>query len=128
MKLDKKRSHQKDLNLDQNIPSDYILDDDQLLRAYLRGLFLSCGSINDPKKSRYHLEFLVDDLEYAKFISDKLNIYDLNSKVLKTWNKVYDICQGSWKNRWFLRVLNAYQAVLYYEDIRIYRDHKKYDK
>ena len=25
--------------------------------AFLKGIFLSCGSINDPKKNGYHLEF-----------------------------------------------------------------------
>ena len=53
----KKDLIKKDLNINLNIPEDYITDDEQLLRAYLRGLFLICGSINDPKKSRYHLEF-----------------------------------------------------------------------
>lgn len=121
---DKEELIKKDLCLDQNIPSDYIIDDEQLLRAYLRGLFLSCGSINDPKKSRYHLEFLVDDLDYANFISDKLNIYDLNSKVLKRETKYMIYVKEAEKIGDFLRILNAYQAVLYYEDIRIYRDHK----
>ena len=27
--------------------------------AFLKGMFLSCGSINDPKKNGYHLEFLI---------------------------------------------------------------------
>lgn len=121
---DKEELIKKDLCLEQNIPSDYIIDDEQLLRAYLRGLFLSCGSINDPKKSRYHLEFLVDDLDYANFISDKLNIYDLNSKVLKRETKYMIYVKEAEKIGDFLRILNAYQAVLYYEDIRIYRDHK----
>ena len=47
-----------DLSLDSNIPKNFIIDDDLCKRAYLRGLFISCGSINDPKKSRYHLEFI----------------------------------------------------------------------
>ena len=59
----------RDLSLDQEIPKEYIYADEFLIRAYLRGLFLSSGSINDPKKSQYHLEFIVDNLNYAKFIS-----------------------------------------------------------
>ena len=114
----------KDLNIDMNIPSDYIVDDKELLRAYLRGVFLGCGSINDPKTSRYHLEFLVDDLEYANFISSKLNTFDLNSKVLKRENKYMIYIKEAEKISDFLRILNASQSVLYYEDIRIYRDHK----
>ena len=58
-----------DLSLDTSIPKQYIYDDLELIKAYLRGVFLSVGSINDPKKSRYHLEFLVNDLEYANFVS-----------------------------------------------------------
>ena len=77
----------KDLSLKTNIPNSYILDDDNLTRIYLRGVFIACGSINDPKKSRYHLEFMVDSLEYAEFIKQKLNIYFLNSKVIKRDNK-----------------------------------------
>ena len=113
-----------DLSLNSNIPSEYIYDDEELVRAYLRGLFLSAGSINDPKKSRYHLEFLVDNLEYAKFISKLLNKFDLNSKVIKRENKYMIYVKEAEKIGDFLRIINAITAVFYYEDIRIYRDHK----
>lgn len=76
-----------DLSLTTNIPKNYILDDQELTKAYLRGLFLAVGSINDPKKSRYHLEFLVNDFEYAEFVSKLLNQFELNSKVIKRENK-----------------------------------------
>ena len=113
-----------DLSLDTNIPRDYILDDDLSKRAYLRGLFIACGSINDPKKSRYHLEFFVDNLEYAKFISKLLNEYYLNSKVLKRDNKYMIYVKEAEKIGDFLRMMNAINALFYFEDIRIYRDHK----
>ena len=71
----------------QSIPMEYIISDEDLIRAYLRGLFLVTGSINDPKTSRYHLEFLVDSIEYAKFISKLLNNNDLNSKIIKREKK-----------------------------------------
>ena len=66
-----------------NIPSDYIISDEEELRAYLRGVFLSVGSINDPKTSRYHLELALDNKDYANFINDILNSYYLNSRILK---------------------------------------------
>ena len=47
----------KDLGLQNGLPLSYILADDELIRAYLRGVFMMCASINDPKTSRYHLEF-----------------------------------------------------------------------
>ncbi len=114
----------KDLCLEETIPSSYLIDDDASKRAYLRGLFLSCGSINDPKKSRYHLEFLVSTLEYAKFCSRLINEYGLNSKVLKRENKYMIYVKEAEKIGDFLRMIQAIQALFYYEDIRIYRDHK----
>ena len=113
-----------DLNLNNPILDNYLVDDEYLLRAYLRGLFLICGSINDPKKSRYHLEFVVNDLDYANFISDKLNYFNLNSKVIKRDLKYMVYIKEAEKIGDFLRIINATSAVLYYEDIRIYRDHK----
>ena len=106
------------------IPKDYIIDDDESIRAYLRGLFLMTGSINDPKTSRYHLEFLVNDKDYAYFVCNLLNKYNLNSKVLKRETKYMIYIKEAEKISDFLRIINAYNAVMYYEDIRIYRDHK----
>ena len=114
----------EDLNLDKIIPDEYIYADESLKRAYIRGLFLSCGSINDPKKSRYHLEFLVDNLEYANFVSNLLNEYFLNSKVLRRENKYMIYMKEAEKIGDFLRILETKNALFYYEDIRIYRDHK----
>ena len=107
-----------------DIPLEYIYGDDDLVRAYLRGVFLSCGSINDPKTSKYHLELLVNSLEYAEFISKLLNDNDLNSRVISREKKYMVYIKEAEKISDFLRIINANQAVLYYEDIRIYRDHK----
>lgn len=113
-----------DTNSDSNIPKEYIYSDENLIQSYLRGIFLSVGSINDPKKSRYHLEFLVDNMEYAKFVSKLLNNYELNSKVLKRDNKYMIYMKEAEKIGDFLRIMRTNNALFYYEDIRIYRDHK----
>ena len=113
-----------DLSLNKNIPASYILDDDNLTRVYLRGVFISCGSVNDPKKSRYHLEMIVETLEYAEFIKENLNKYYLNSKVIRRDNKYMIYIKEAAKIGDFLRMINAISALLYFEDIRIYRDHK----
>ena len=106
------------------VPLEYIVDDMDSMRAYLRGLFIACGSINDPKKSRYHLEFLVENEEYAKFVVKSLNEFYLNSKYIKRDNKYMIYIKEAEKIGDFLRIMNATSALLYYEDIRIYRDHK----
>lgn len=106
------------------IPKDYIIDNEEEKRAYLKGLFLVVGSINDPKTSRYHLEFFINNYTESMFISDLLNEFYLNSKVLKKEKKYMVYIKEAEKNADFLRIINASNAVLYYEDIRIYRDHK----
>ena len=107
-----------------SIPHDYLINDEECLRAYLRGLFVSVGSINDPKTSRYHLEFIVSDNDYALFVSSLLNKFNLNSKVIRREKNYMVYVKEAEKISDFLRVIRAYQAVMYFEDIRIYRDHK----
>ena len=107
-----------------NIVPDYIIDSEEEKRAYLKGIFLACGSVNDPKTSRYHLEFFVDNLENANFISDMLNEYYLNSKIIPKDKKYMVYIKEAEKIGDFLRIIGANDAVMYYEDIRIYRDHK----
>ena len=106
------------------IPKDYIIGDDDLIKAYLRGLFLATGSINDPKTSRYHLEFMVDSLEYAEFIQGLLNDNDLNSRIIRREKNYMVYIKEAEKISDFLRMIKAFNAIMYYEDIRIYRDHK----
>lgn len=105
-------------------PNEFIVDSEDEIRAYLRGAFLAKGSINDPKTARYHLELLIEELEEAKFISNLLNGFDLNSKILSRDKGYMVYIKESEKIGDFLRIISANQAVLYYEDIRIYRDHK----
>lgn len=107
-----------------NIPHEYIINDDECLRAYLRGVFIATGSVNDPKTSRYHLEFIVDDYDYGVYISELLNKFNLNSKVIKREKNYMVYVKEAEKISDFLRVINAYNGVMYFEDIRIYRDHK----
>ena len=108
----------------QNLPKEYLINDEECLRAYLRGLFIATGSINDPKTSRYHLEFIVNELTYANYISTLLNKFNLNSKVIKREKNYMIYIKEAEKISDFLRIINAYNAVMYFEDIRIYRDHK----
>lgn len=114
----------KKLGFESVIPSDFVIADDELTRAYLRGLFMVSGSINDPKTSRYHLEFNLNDESYAEFICFLLNKYDLNCKILHRDNRYMVYIKEAEKIGDFLRMIGAYNAVMYFEDIRIYRDHK----
>jgi len=104
------------------IPSDSLLSDEELKRAYLRGVFLVSGSLNDPKTSRYHLEFLINDTEYAKFLNNLLNDCGLNSKILHRRKGYMVYVKEAEKISDFLRLIRAYNGVMYYEEIRVYRE------
>ena len=120
----------KDLSIiDENeqyleTPDEYLLGSEEEIRAYLRGAFLAKGSINDPKTSRYHLEYLIEHKKEAELIKNLLNQFDLNSKVLNRDKGYMVYVKEAEKIGDFLRIISANQAVMYYEDIRIYRDHK----
>ena len=103
---------------------DYLIDSEEERRAYLKGIFLSSGSVNDPKTSRYHLEFFIDNINEANFVCNLLNEYYLNSKIIKKDKKYMIYIKEAEKIGDFLRIIGANDAVMYYEDIRIYRDHK----
>ena len=105
-------------------PLEYMVSTIEDQRAYLRGLFLAKGSVNDPKTSRYHLDFSIDTIEEAEFDQDLLNNFDLNSKIISRDKGYMLYVKEAEKIGDFLRIINATKALLYYEDIRIYRDHK----
>lgn len=104
------------------IPSESLLSDEELRRAYLRGVFLVSGSLNDPKTSRYHLEFLINDTEYANFLNKLLNDNNLNSKILHRKKGYMIYIKEAEKISDFLRLIRAYNGVMYYEEIRVYRE------
>ncbi len=101
-----------------------IIANEENKRSYLRGSFLAKGSINDPKTSRYHLEYLIDDMKEAKFVSKILNEFSITNKIIDRDIGYMVYVKEAEKIADFLRVISANMAVLYYEDIRIYRDHK----
>ena len=107
-----------------NIPRRYIYEDDEDKKAYLRGLFLATGSVNDPKTARYHLEFLIDDYDYSLFVCELLDYYHLNSKLIERNNGFMVYIKEAEKISDFLKILKAFNSVLYYEDIKAYREHK----
>ena len=110
--------------LDSEVVPSYLVESDDEVRAYLRGVFLSCGSINDPKTSRYHLEFLISKKDEVIFVQKLLNNYDLNVKLLNRDKGFMLYVKEADKISDFLKIIGTSKAVLYYEEIRVYRDAK----
>ena len=107
-----------------NIFKEISTSSDEEKKAFLKGMFLACGSVNDPKKNQYHLEFLVKEEEDAKLIDDLLNSLKIKSKVLKRDREYMVYVKSSENISDFIKYLGAFNALFYFEDIRIYKDHK----
>ena len=106
------------------IPKKYLVDEQKDKLAYIRGSFMMCGSINDPKTSRYHAEFVILMEDTANYLNSLLNEINLNSKVIKRDKNYMVYIKEAEKISDLIRILNATTSLFYYEDIRIYRDHK----
>lgn len=104
------------------IPKEEIVADDNLKSAFIRGSFLISGSVNDPKTSRYHLEIISNNVKHAEFLRDLINSFNLNSKVLRRKKGYMVYIKESEKISDFLKMIKAYNGVMYFEDIRIYRE------
>lgn len=110
-------------NYIETVPN-YLVGGNEEIRGYLRGVFSATGSINDPKTSRYHMELLVKEPEEAVFVQKLLNIFDLNAKILNRDKGYMIYIKEAEKISDFLKILGADKAVMYYEDVRVYRDKK----
>ena len=97
-------------------------DEEQI--SFLKGVFLATGSINDPAKSKYHLEFLIDNEEYAKTVDKLLKHFRFSSKILKREKGYMVYLKQAEEISDFIKLIGAINALFYFEDIRIYRDHK----
>lgn len=105
-------------------PPTYIVGANEEIRAYLRGVFLCTGSINNPKTSRYHMELLISEPKEAVFIQKLLNIFDLNAKILNREKGYMIYIKEAEKISDYIRILGANKAVMYFEDAKIYREKK----
>lgn len=92
--------------------------------SFIKGIFLASGSINDPSKSKYHLELLINDEKLANLANELLLSLGFYSKILKRDKGYMVYIKASEEISDFIKMLGAINALFYYEDIRIYRDHK----
>ncbi len=90
-------------------------------RAFLRGAFLSAGSISDPEKT-YHFEIVVIDELKAKKIQEIINSFDIDAKIVirKKYFVVY-IKEGA-QIVDMLNVMEAHISLMNLENVRIIKE------
>ncbi len=90
-------------------------------KSYIRGAFLSTGSINDPKKS-YHLEIKCHNEENAIFVQMLLNSFGLNARISKRREELIVYIKEAQAIGDFLYIVGAQKSYFDYEDIRVNKD------
>lgn len=107
-------------NIHYGVPSE-VIKNENCKRAYIKGAFLGGGSISNPEKT-YHLEFVTHDQDYANEISDLINSYKLNSKVIQRKNSFVIYLKEGEQIVDLLNIIGAHNALLELENIRIMKE------
>lgn len=90
-------------------------------RAFIRGAFLSCGSISDPTKG-YHLEFACNNRTQAEQLQEIIGQFDIEAKIVcrKKYFVVY-VKEGAGIVE-LLNIMEAHVALMNLENLRILKE------
>lgn len=101
--------------------SGLVIQKDCCRRAFIKGVFMTSGSISDPEKG-YHFEIVCDNPERAELISGIIHNFGIDSKVIarKRYHVVY-IKDGTMIVD-MLNLMGAYSSLMDMENIRILKD------
>ena len=90
-------------------------------RAFLRGLFLACGSITDPGRG-YHLEITLDNQGRAREVVRLLMSFSIEAKIVeRKKNYIVYLKEGA-RIVDFLNVMEAHVALMEFENVRILKE------
>ena len=95
-----------------------VLSRDCCKRAYIRGAFLGAGSVSNPDKS-YHLEFVSNNIEQAEFLSEVINSYGFNSKIVTRKDNYVIYIKEAEQISDLLVLIGATNSVLEFENVRV---------
>ncbi len=90
-------------------------------RAFIRGAFLSSGSISDPEKN-YHAEFVCDYEVFSEQLKDIINSFGLDSKVIKRKEQYVVYIKEGEQITDLLNVMEAHVSLMDMENVRILKD------
>ena len=111
----------KEVNELKNVYHNYIVEEsEEEKRAYIRGIFLGSGSINNPR-NKYHIEMALKDTNVAEKVVTILEEYGILFKILNA-KKCSIYSKDGEEISKFLAFIGANSAVLKFEEIRVFRD------
>lgn len=114
---------QYDIFLNKKFIEKIMLKEEQIVKAFVRGVFLGSGSINNPE-NKYHMEIILNTKENAKVLKEILTNVDIHMKEMER-KKGYSLYlkEGEEISK-FLAFMGANSAVLKFEEIRVLREMK----
>lgn len=90
-------------------------------RAFIRGAFLSSGSMSDPKKA-YHFEIVFSNLPKAEWIQGIIQTFSVDAKIVqRKKNYIVYIKEGS-QIVDLLNIMEAHIALMDLENVRILKE------
>lgn len=99
-----------------------ILSDDEASRAYLRGAFLSNGSMRDPESGKYQLEIVSVYLDHAQGLASLMQSFLLDAKTIERKKGAVTYLQRAEDIMDFLIVVGAMEAMAEFETVKILRE------
>jgi hypothetical protein len=91
-------------------------------KAYLRGIFMGAGTMNDPAKS-YHLEFVCASKNLAMDLRKMINSFvDLSAKVVQRKENYIVYMKNSEYISDTLAIMGAHTQVFAFEDVKIKKE------
>lgn len=99
-----------------------ILSEDDAGRSYLRGAFLSSGSIRDPESGKYQLEIFSVYLDHAEDLARLMKKFMLDAKVIEHKHGAVTYLQKAEDIMDFLIIIGSMDAMLAFEKIKIMRE------
>ena len=121
LQLEEINYQENKIHLNEIVVKQQIKKEELLAKALVRGVFLGSGSISNPK-SNYHLEMLLKVQENAQIIESILAKYNISFKTIKKKNDYALYTKEGDEISKFLALVQANQAVLQFEEIRVYRN------
>lgn len=90
-------------------------------RAFLRGMFLACGSVTDPGRG-YHLEMAFGTLGEANVLIRLLESFEIEAKIVeRKKNYIVYLKEGA-RIVELLNVIEAHVALMEFENVRILKE------
>lgn len=103
------------------VPPEALTDYACCKKSFLKSAFMLCGGVNSPERG-YHLEFAAPSEEFAAFVIEILNYFEIHAKRACRKSKYVVYLKRGDDVSDALTLMGAPQAMLGMQDVRVKRD------